>query len=128
MAKSVGPIYTMPICNNKYISGWELQHSLCNGYFLGILNNSFCCQVSHYFTPCLLNVSCVSNILPRLIKLTLLYQVSLCRLVYIINLFSWNSVTKGRYFQQNTQNIKKKKIVYFLSIFLKKLKTCKYNS
>ena len=28
MAKSVVPIYTIPICNNKYISGSELQCTL----------------------------------------------------------------------------------------------------
>ena len=56
----------MLICNNKYISGSELQYtmdSLCNGYFLDVLNNSLCCQVSHTISPsskCVLHVKYLS--------------------------------------------------------------------
>ena len=54
MAKSVAPIYTMPLCNNKYVSGSELQYTLdnlCNEYFLDILNNSLCLRVSRLISP-----------------------------------------------------------------------------
>ena len=60
------PIYTMPICNNKYIFGSELQNpsdSICNGYFLDIMSNRLWRQFSHSISPssskCFL---CVKNL------------------------------------------------------------------
>ena len=69
------PIYTMPICNNKYIFGSELQNSsnsISNGYFLDIMSNSLWHQFSHTISPSSSKCFLCVKILPRLIKWALL--------------------------------------------------------
>ena len=76
------PIYTMPICNNKYIFGSELQNSsnsISNGYFLDIMSNSLWHQFFHTISPssskCFL---CVKN-LAQTYKMGIIGRLSLSK-------------------------------------------------
>ena len=134
MAESVVPIYVMLICNNKhgiflgqnYNTLWtELQYtldSLCDGYFLDILNNSqspgFSCYIR--FHRSLPNVSCVSNILPRLIKLTLLYKVLWCRLVWLTDFLEIQSAKGDICYKRREISEKSQILCTFVAFFLLK--------
>ena len=65
------------------------------------------------------NVFCVSNILPRLVKLTLLYtQVSLCRLVWLTDFLEFNH-PRETFASKDTKYISKKQIICtFVAFFL----------
>ena len=115
---------------DKYICGSELQYtldSLCNGYFLDILNKCLCCQFS--YTISLSSSKCVlyQNIFPRLIKLTLLYNISLCRLVWLTEFQLYYVIQLNNICHKSHEILKRKKEIFCTSVavFLLVLKIVK---
>ena len=128
MAKPVVSIYKTPI-GNKYIFGSGLQYtldSLCNGYFLDILNNSLCRQVSHAILTSSSICIYVWNILPILIKLAFLFKILLCRLAFIEIQSPKRDICRKEIFAERHDILENKKINFVCRIvFGKVLKTCK---
>ena len=112
----------MLICNNKYISGSELQYTMDSLCVMGIswMFWIIACVARFLilFLP-LLNVSCMSNIFPRLIKLAFLYKILLCRLLWLTDFFE-NQSPKGGICCKIHKILKKKKQIWctYVAFFL----------
>ena len=104
MAKSVVPICTMSICNNKYILGqnyntlWTVYVMVISWIFWIL---ACVARFTILFHLLLSNVSSVSNILPRYIKLALLYKVLLRRLVWLTDFLDIQSPKGDIYYKRH---------------------------
>ena len=125
MAKSVAPIHTMPVSiisifpGQNYNTLWKVC-VMCNSWIFWIM--PCVARFLILFHPPLPNVSCVSNILPRLMKLALLCKVLLCRLVWLTD-FLDNLSPKGNNSYKRHQILKKYRILCTsVALFLVKYK------